>query len=107
MQFAELIKEVKVGSFVELRKDSDNYFEAVVTKQELANLTKRLEQFFGVPAWPSRSKISSQVQNIIKDFGGIMPNQTLYFWSEGKDTAFAMFWPWGDGVNITVKIALK
>lgn len=107
MQFTELIKEVKAVSFTELRKDSDDYFEAVVTKQELANLTKRLEQFFGVPAWPSKNKITSQVQGVIKDFGGIMPNQTLYFWSEGKDTMFAMLWPWGDGVSITVKIAHK
>lgn len=107
MQFSDLIKEIKAGSFTEMRKDSDRYFEAVVTKQELPNLTKRLERFFGVPTWPSKNKISSQAQGIIKDFGGIMPNQTLYFWCEGKDTAFAMLWPWSDGENITVKIALK
>lgn len=107
MQFADLIKEVKGVTFVELRKDSEVYFEAVVTKKELEDLTKRLEQFFGLPAWPSKSKLSSQVQNMIKDFGGIMPNQTLYFLSDGSDCAFAMLWPWSDGSHITVKIAHK
>lgn len=107
MQFAELIKEVKCVSFQELRQDSDRFFEAVVIKQELSKLTERLEKFFGIPAWPSNNKISSQVQNVIKDFGGIMPNQTLYFRSDGNDTIFAMLWPWQDKEHITLKIVKK
>lgn len=107
MQFTELIKELKEIKFEELRKDSENFFEAVVIKQDLMKLTKILEKFFGIPAWPSKDKISSQVQDTIKDFGGIMPNQTLYFSGGNEGVAFAMLWPWQDGIHTTIKIIQK
>jgi len=102
MQFNEIRKEVDGVVFDTLRTDSDNYFEAVIVKDELAKLTARLERFFGPPVRPS-----GKVQEVINGFGGIKPGQALYFWAQGKDTIFAMLWPWQDGWHTTVKIIQK
>jgi len=107
MEFNQIKKEVKDLGCETLRTDSDNFFEAVVIKEELAKLNERLKNFFGEPAWPSKDKLSLSAQETIKGFGGIMPGQTLYFKSEGKDSTFAMLWPWQDGKRTTIKIARK
>jgi len=107
MQFNEIKKELEGAVFDNLRIDNDNYFEAVIVKDELAKLTVSLERIFGSPAWPSKNQLVPRAQEIIKDFGGIRPGQTLYFWSQGKDIIFAMLWPWGDGYHTTVKIIRK
>jgi len=107
MQFSVIRKELEGVIFDNLRIDKHNYFEAVIVKNELAKLTASLERLFGSPAWPSQNRLLLQVQEIIKDFGGIRPEQTLYFWSQGKDTVFAMLWPWEDGYHTTVKIIRK
>ena len=104
MQFNEIRKELEGVVFDELRIDSHNYFEAVVVNTELAKLTVRLQRVFGSPAWPSQNRLPPLAQEIIKDFGGIRPGQTLYFWNQGKDAIFAMLWPWQDGMRTTVKI---
>jgi len=107
MEFNEIKKEVKGVGFETLRTDSDNFLEAVNIKEELGRLNDRLKAFFGEPAWPSKDKLSFQAQETIKGFGGIMPGQTLYFKSEGRDSTFAMLWPWQDGKHTTVKIVRK
>ncbi|MDD2679298.1 MAG: hypothetical protein PHO03_00645 [Candidatus Omnitrophica bacterium] len=107
MEFKEIKKEVKDLGCETLRTDSDNFFEAVVIKEELAKLHERLKNFFGEPAFPSKEKLSFQAQETIKGFGGIMPGQTLYFKNEGRDSTFAMIWPWQDGRHTTIKIIRK
>lgn len=107
MQFSEVKEEVKSVNFETLRTDCDNYFEAVVIKNELDKLGERLNKFFGEPAWPSKNRLSYQMQEAVKAFGGIMPGQTLYFKNQGNEAIFAMLWPWQDGVRTTVKIIQK
>lgn len=107
MQFKEARKGLEGIVFDKLRIDSGNYFEAVIVKDELAKLTASLEKIFGSPAWPCKSRLLAQAEGIIKNFGGVRTGQTLYFWTEGKDTVFAMLWPWQDGYYITVKIGGK
>lgn len=107
MQFNDLVSEMKNNALDALRMDCDNYFEAVVLKDELDKLAKGLEGFFGLPVWPSKNRLSFKVQETIRGFGGIMPGQTLYFRNEGSDIVFAMLWPWQDGERTTVKIIKK
>jgi len=103
MQFNELIKEIKTVVFEELRKDEDNYFEAVVSNHRLADLTAILEKSFGLPVWPFKNKLTSLMKKAIKDFGDIREGQILY-WNEENGVVIAMLWPWQDGVGTTVKI---
>ena len=62
MEFNEIKKEVKDVGVETLRTDSDNFFEAVVIKEELDKLNERLKNFFGEPAWPSKDKLSLSAQ---------------------------------------------
>lgn len=105
MQFSELKAKVKSVGFDELRIEHDNYFEAVIVKTKTRELVNALQKFFGVPVWPSRRKLSLQVEEAIKDYGGIMAGQTLFFRDHDHKIIFAMLWPWQDGEHATVKIA--
>jgi hypothetical protein len=107
MEFNRIRDEVRLLGFETLRSDNSNYFEAVFIKEELAKLNERLKNFFGEPAWPSKDKLTSQMDEAIKDFGGIQSGQTLYFRSKGVNSLFAMLWPWQDGVHTTIKIIYK
>jgi len=107
MQFNELINEVRSAVFDSLRSDKESYFEAVFLNDELTKLAPKFEKFFGLPAWPSKKPLPSQVEEIIEGFGGIKPGQTLYFWNEGSGYIVLMLWPWRDAMHTTVKIIKK
>lgn len=104
MQFDELKSEIKNIMYKDVRVDSENYLEAVILSEELKNLNKKLEQFFGLPYLPWQYKFSDRVQNILKDFGSIAGGQTLYFLNKDNDVAFAMLWPWRDSKHVTIKM---
>ncbi len=105
MQFISLRKELKNVIFEVLREDRDNYFEAVVVKEELAKLTAQLEKFLGSAI--SSLQLSPQVWKSLKEFGGVRPGQVLYLKAGANDTVIAMLWPWNDSVRTTVKIINK
>ena len=108
MNFSELKKELKTITFDALRKDEEMYFEIVVVKSELEKLTGVLEKCFGPPAWNStKGKLTSEMQEAINEFGGVIAGQTLYFWSDGKTRVFGMLWPWQDHEHITLKTGQK
>lgn len=105
MKFEDIRKGIGDIAFEALRADENNYFEAVLTKDNLAELTACLLKLFGPPAWPSKDPVPLQAQDIISDFGGIRNGQTLYLNSDGQAIFFAMLWPWQDMEHTTVKIS--
>jgi hypothetical protein len=107
MNFSQLKTEIKNVAFETVRTDAEDYFEAVITKEKLTELSFTLEKGFGVPAWPSKNRLAAQIQKAIAEFGGIRDGQTLYFGNEDKYSLFAMLWPWQDAEHITLKIAKK
>ncbi len=107
MGFCEVKEEVKVLNFDERRTDCDNYFEGVIAKDSLTQLGFILERLLGEPVWPSRSRLPFHVEEAIRNYGGVLGGQTLYFWTQGQDSVFAMLWPWKDGRHVTVKIAKR
>jgi len=104
MQFKELIDDIKTCAFDEIRVDTNSFFEAVIMKNNLEALNAKLSSVFGAPIWPSENKLSDEASSIIKNHGGIMGGQTLYFTHMENDPVFVMFWPWGDKEHVTVKI---
>lgn len=107
MEFKEIRRGLEGVVFDTLRADNENFFEAVILTNELAKVNTSLEGVFGPPAWPSKNQLPPQVSEVTKDFGGVRAGQTLYFWSDKKDTVFAMLWPWQDGYHVTIKIIHK
>lgn len=104
MDFSAVRNGLKLFSFETLRADCDNFFEGVIIRQELDKLNLQLKSLFGEPVYPSKNKLEHKVRTTVDGFGGIMPGQTLYYKDLGKNTIFAMLWPWQDGQRITVKI---
>lgn len=103
MQFDDLRNEVKALAIAELREDSDNYFEVVLIKEELTKFIGRLEKMLG-PAWSYKTKLASDIEERIKEFGGIKPGQSLYFARLDTGILFTLLWPWSDGKRATIKI---
>ena len=103
MHLCQVKDKLKEFRFDSLRLDCDNHFEAVILKNELEKLKVQLASLFGEPVWPSKKKMSRQIEDMVNGFGGIMAGQTLYFWSKDKDTVFVMLWPWQDGEHTTIK----
>jgi len=107
MDFIQLKTQIKNVAFESVRADYEDYFEAVITKEKLDELNLSLERELGVPAWPSKNKLASQVQKAIEEFGGIRAGQTLYWGNQEKISLFAMLWPWQDAEHITLKMVMK
>lgn len=107
MEFKELLEEVKKVKFAMLRQETEDYFEAVVSKSELGDLNACLEKFLGPAIWPSAKPLPKDISAEIDEFGGVMSGQTLYFFKQEGRIIFAMFWPWANGVSITLKLGKK
>jgi len=105
MEFERLKTSIKSVGFESARKENDAYLELVIIRKQLSNLLVTLDGFFGSSVWPSGNALTPEIQEVIKDFGGIMQGQTLYFWHNGSAFIFAMLWPWQDGEHITLKLA--
>ena len=107
MDFERITSAIKEIQCEGVRCDDAIHLEVVIVKEELTKLIACLEGFFGSPVFPSKNKLSSKILQDIKDFGGIMAGQTLYYWSEADTTIFAMLSPWQDAEHITLKLIKK
>jgi hypothetical protein len=104
MHFNQVKEEIKRVGFKDTDTDCDNLFEGIVQRTKVEKMTRKLEDIFGAPAWPSKNRLSFQMETLIKQYGGIMQGQTLYLTSKDNEVVFAMLWPWKDGEHTTVKL---
>jgi hypothetical protein len=104
MQFNQVKEEIKRVGFKNTDTDCDNLFEGIVQRAKVEKMTRKLEDIFGAPIWPSKNRLSFQMEKLIKQYGGIMQGQTLYLTSKNNEVVFAMLWPWKDGEHTTVKL---
>lgn len=105
--FKDLTEELKKVGFETPRAENGEYFEAVFVKDRLPDFMKTLEGYFGPVLWPAGQPIPAEIDAVIKKFGGIMGKQTLFGRAQNGRIFFAMLWPWGDGVHITLKAGYK
>jgi hypothetical protein len=103
--FPELVKQLKKIPFDEIRKESEGYFEIVLSTKHLINLYPIFESYYGVPFKPSGVAPSDKAQNLTRNYGGIQKQQTLYYVNRNGVSDCAMIWPWNDGSRSTVKMA--
>lgn len=104
MQFNEVKEEIKRVGFKDTDTDCDNLFEGIIHTNKVDRVNQKLQDLFGQPAWPSKNRLSLKMENLIKQYGGIMQGQTLYLNNMKNEVVFAMIWPWKDGVHTTVKL---
>jgi hypothetical protein len=107
MEFADIKAVVKSISSDSVRADEKDYLEVVIVKSNMEALIAKLNGLFGAPVWPPENKLPGPAQQAISQYGGIQPGQTLYFYQQNGAALFVMFWPWGNGQQITIKSGRK
>lgn len=105
MTFQDFLTEIKTLRIEELRAQSEEYFEAVISKTDLNPLHKILTAYFGPPLKPEGQGPSGEANRRAEPYGGIRKDQTMYFRQDGDHSECALLWPWGNGIRITVKIS--
>ena len=88
------------------RTTNDNYCELVFYTKDADKWSDCLAGKLGQPIKPAGSKPSKDDELITKDYGGIYNNQTLFKKEMESSIVIAMFWPWQDGINTTLKLAV-
>ena len=87
------------------RTTTDEYCELVFYTKDTDKWRDLLANNLGQPIKPAGSKPSKEDELITKDYGGIYTEQTLFKKEVESSIVIAMFWPWQDGANTTLKLA--
>ncbi|MEI8349796.1 MAG: hypothetical protein WCI77_06550 [Candidatus Omnitrophota bacterium] len=106
MTLEEILKACKDLSICEERSMGGEYCELVFLNKEIDRWNKIFNGIFGPAIKPKGSKPTKADLLLTDEHGGISDNQTLFQRDFGKEMIFAMFWPWQDGINVTLKIVL-
>jgi hypothetical protein len=115
MLFAEYEKNMKLQEITdnfgkleifEKRCIDDEYAEIVIFTEYLDHCSKILEDFLGPAVKPSDLEPSKNHKKVADEFGGILKNQTLFQKDYDNIMVIAMFWPWENGKQVTLKIAI-
>ncbi|MCK5707697.1 MAG: hypothetical protein KAI43_08590 [Candidatus Aureabacteria bacterium] len=105
MNIKEILEKCSGLKIHEERANSDEYIEVVVANTEIDKWHEACASLLGDAAKPAGTSPSKEVLKLTDDFGGVSRNQTLYSKSLDEGTVIAMFWPWGNGTQTTIKIA--
>lgn len=104
MTFKDFLTQIQTIRIEESRAQTEEYFEAVISKPSLDPLHKILEAYFGPPIKPEGCPPSGEASRYAKLYGGIRRDQTMYFRRDGEHSECVLLWPWGSGVRITIKV---
>jgi len=104
MTFQDLLTQIQALKFEESRGQTEDYFEAVISKAGLDPWHKILTAYFGAPLKPEGRPPSPEAKEHAGPYGGIREDQTMYFRSDGEYSECALLWPWGSGNRITIKV---
>jgi hypothetical protein len=105
-----LFEEIKKSVPIEIRTDSKEYLEAVVTREGLDLLKPILTRYFGAPAKApgEEATLPAHIVKLVASLGGLRQEQSFYYKEEKKRVVFAALWPWGSNPDkITLKSGLS
>ncbi|NIS61084.1 MAG: hypothetical protein GTO13_10385 [Proteobacteria bacterium] len=105
MTLSEIIEKCSMLRVHEKRCVTNEYGELVFYKRQTAEWNKKLADIFGPAIKPPGVKPTEDDLDLTKDYGGIWVDQTLFKREFGDGIMIAMFWPWSDGIHITLKMA--
>ena len=84
---------------------SKDYAERVFLKEDFQEWEKVLTDLLGPAVKRAGEKTTQAFSQLTIDYGGLLDDQILYY-KQFKDTSLiAMFWPWKDNNQVTLKIA--
>lgn len=106
MKLKDIFQQLSHLKIVETRVMDDEYVELVFLNTDSGAWHKTLAATLGEPRKPAGREPTQKDQALTRQTGGIWINQTLFEKSFGDVTVIAKFWPWGDEVHTTLKMAL-
>lgn len=106
MNLKEIIGRCHGLAVHEVRCDQDDYYEVVISNNEIDEWDKILTTILGPARKPKGVNPNSEDLELTKASGGIRVNQTLFERKFGDYIIVAKFWPWDDNVYTTLKMAL-
>jgi hypothetical protein len=106
MKIKEITKNFGNLKNFENRCMNDEYAEIVIFTEQLVHCGKILEDFLGPAVKPPGLEPSIIHKKVADEFGGIFLNQTLFQKDYDDIMVLAMFWPWQNGKQVTLKIAV-
>ena len=105
MMLKEIIDKIKIFNVHEVRHITDDYGELVFSNSKIDGPHTILTNVLGPPIKSAGESPSREDLDLTKDYGGIWVNQTLFRREYDNSTLIAMYWPWQDGVHVTLKMA--
>jgi hypothetical protein len=106
MTLREIIEKCSTLSVHEERCLNDEYGELVFYNREIDEWKKILADIFGPAIKPAGVKPTQDDLHLTKEYGGVWVDQTLFKKEFDDYTVIAMFWPWGNNIHTTLKMAL-
>ena len=106
MTVQSILEKCNTLDIREERTVSDDYLEIVFPTDETGKWKKLFTDILDSAIKPEGVKPSSDHLEVTKPFGGIYPDQTLFRKDFDDATIIAMFWPWQDDENTTLKVAI-
>lgn len=106
MSLKEIIEKCKSLKICDSRCADDAYTEIVILNEQIDRWNQVFVEIFGPALKPAGVKPDKDVLCLTKEYGGIYDNQTLFKKEIEGNTVLAMFWPWGDKIHTTLKMAV-
>ena len=106
MTLKEIFSHLMHLEITETRTRNDEYIEVVFLNRDFNEWYGALTSHLGLPRKAAGAKPTQSDQKITRNTGGIRANQTLFEKSFGDVSVIAKFWPWGDEIHTTLKMAL-
>lgn len=106
MTLAQILQACHKFSIHEKRVMREEYCEFVILNNEVDDWLLVLSSVLGPARKPRGVEPTRSDLDLTQASGGIRVEQTLFKKEFGDATIIAKFWPWGDDVHTTVKMAL-
>lgn len=99
---------VKFGADIAVFEDrgaDSSYAEFVFNSVDTPRWEAILSEHLGAVAKPAGAKPTSEQSELTRPFGGVYKDQTLFHHKSAQAEFIAMFWPWQNGQQTTLKLA--
>lgn len=104
MQLTEVFAKLQGLDIYEERSATNELVDVVFESKHAVIWQERMESILGPALKPQGEKGGSQAKKLTKAFGGVRPEQTVFYQAFGDYAVLALFWPWGNGRCTTCKV---
>jgi len=106
MTIEEILQSCKGLTVCEERSRGQDYCELVFLNEEIDRWNTIFTRLLGPAIKPKGLKPTEEDLLVTAAYGGITDGQVLFRKDFGPEIILAMLWPWQNGSQVTLKVAL-